>query len=135
MILQDVESDEQSEDEDFAPVNEDETAVDDEEDELDEDAEEEEEEDELSYEEEEEEEVRSTRSTKSVKAPAKKTAKKPAKRRAIQNNQDESDEDMPFKQQRRRGPKGRPPRSTNYQFVDARLKEIYLLSQPYVAPA
>ena len=115
--------------------------MDDDEDELDEDAEEDE--DELSSEEDEEVEdkeskSRTTRSSKSVKRPAKKTGqKKPAKRRTIQNeeNEAESDDDMPFKQQRRRGPKGRPPRTTNYQFVDARLKEIYLLSQPYVVSA
>lgn len=105
--------------------------MDDDEDELSE----EEEEDELEEEEQNDKsENVSTRSSKSLKKPGNKSIQKKKAPKNV-DDQAESDEDMPFKHQTRRGPKGRPPRTTDFRFVDPRLKEIYLLSQPYVVTA
>ena len=105
--------------------------MDDDEDEL---SEEEEDDDEDELEEEEQKENVSTRSKKNVKKPAIKSIQK-KKASKTGDDEAESDEDMPFKHQPRRGPKGRQPRATNFKFIDSRLKEIYLLSQPYVVSA
>ncbi len=100
--------------------------------------EEEDEEDTVVDEEEEEdpEPVRtSRRGRKPGKTPTKNSDKKKeskSRRSRDEEVQEQSDGETPFKQLRRPGPRGRPPRTTNYQFIDPRLKEIYLLSQPFV---